>query len=123
MKFNKAKYKMHLNWGNPRYVYRLREELESSPTLKDLGVLADEKLDMSQWCALAAWKASSILTCIKRWVASREREGIDPSTLLSRGLIYSTTHRPGVPRTKIKMWSCWNGSREGPERWAGALLL
>ncbi|XP_074455182.1 uncharacterized protein LOC141747949 isoform X1 [Larus michahellis] len=80
MKFNKSKCKvLHLGRKNAKHQYRLGVDLlGSSSEEKDLGVLVDSKLSMSQQCALVAKKANGILGCIGKSVASRSKEVIPP---------------------------------------------
>ncbi|PKU40361.1 reverse hypothetical protein [Limosa lapponica baueri] len=95
MKFKQAKCKvLHLGHSNPRHKCRLGGEWIDQE--KDLGVLVDEKLNMSWRCVLAAQKANYILGCMKKSVASRSNEVILP--------LYSALVRPHLEYC-VQLWS------------------
>jgi len=78
IKFDKLKCQiLHVGQSNTGHKYELGEDLlEGSPAERDLGVLVDSWLNMSQRCALEAKRTSHTLGCIKHSITRRSKEVI-----------------------------------------------
>jgi len=112
MSFNVTKCRvLHVGHNQPRQPYRLGEEgLQSCLLERDLGVLMDCWLHMSQQCAQVA----KILACIRNGVASRTREGIPPLYSALVRPISSTAFSLGHLSTERTL-RCWSRCKEGQQ--------
>lgn len=107
MRLNNGKHKVVCLCGaNPWYQQRLRDE---GTWEQPLGLLVDEKLDISQQRALAAQKANCIPGCIQRNMGSRlcssPPHGWEPT--------WSTPSSSGIHSTG----KTWNGFTRQSQGW------
>ena len=94
MKYSKGKRRdVYLGKNNTRYQYRLRTDpLESSAGRRDLGVLVDSRVTISQHCK----KANGTLGCIRWSVVSRSKKVLLP--------LYSALVRPHL-QYYVQFWA------------------
>jgi len=101
MQFNKDKCKvLHLAKHNPGVQYWLGSTLlRTNSVERELGVLVDHVINMSEECAVAANQANRMLGCIKKDMTSRDKEVIIP--------LYSALVRPHLENTVLGFGPCY----------------
>ena len=104
MRFSKSKCRvLHLGWNNCKYQYRLEHDLlERSSAVRNLGDQVDDRVLMSQQCALVAMKANGSLGCTAQSMGCRVRTLLLPSALRWGGHSCSA----GLP-SSAPCRSCW----------------
>ena len=89
--------------------------LSKTTSEKELGIVVDHKLNMSQQCDVATKKANAILGCINRSIVSKSCKVLVPSIQhwlgFTLSIVSSSEHH-----TSRRMLTNWNKFRGGRQR-------
>ena len=117
MKFNRDKCQvLHLGKRNQLYNYKIGDNwLSKTTSKKDLGIVVDHKLNMSQQCDVATKKANAILGCINRSIVSKSCKVLVPlySTLVRPHLEHCVQFWTPDSRRMLTNWAKFRGGRQG----------
>lgn len=116
--YHKFQQVLHLRRNNLNHQHVLEAtQIENIFAEKDLEILTDIKLNMSQQCDLAAKKANSALGSIRQSISSRLRKLILPlySAVVRPQLECYIQFWPPTPSTR-ETWAFWEEINIGPPR-------
>ena len=111
--------------SNKEYLLNSPLTIESS-TLDFHGIRTESRTWGYWWMKSSTWPGSVHLQPRRptvSWAASKapwsagQGSRFCPSSLLWWDPTQNTACRPGAPSTR-RTWSCWSGSRGGPQRWS-----
>lgn len=107
MEITKSKCKvLYWRWSHPMQLFGLGADCVGGSSAKNvLGVLLDNKFNMSWQCALVAKEDNCILGCVSKSVASRAREMIFPSIWHLQDCIWSTASIFGALQCKKNIYT------------------
>ena len=116
MKFNRDKCKiLHLRKRNQFHSYKIGDTwISKTMSEKDLEIVVDHKLNMSQHCDVATKKANAILGCINRSVFSKSHKVLVPlySALVRPHLKYCVQFWTPHFKKVLTNWNKFRGGRQ-----------